>query len=455
MLSCLCCLVVLSSPKFNEAHQTRVNHLGTFEKQTTFTLSSKTDVLPQFSFEVVNDEGRWDEHYLTGKTMTITNTYEGATLKKAVLKGETIKGYTIEWSQGKYHNDKGELVSWVSDEHRYIEEMIRALPNHTYTLSGNNKYKNICFYDENGVFIRKFSSGSVVGDGDSTEDITVQAPTNAKYMRFNMATYHQTEDEEHFIVYDNTLNHVWASTDPYESFPELSVEKPVLAIANWNGTQSNILTLEDEVVLRSKGNVYDELDLLTGEFTQRISETGEILSEAITQSLKIDYTYQFPRLEKSFLQIEGEIKPLLTSITVPSKSLTFTLDPNQEAGQQFIAPEFEVTNGSNAPLKLTLKTFEQTSDMFNDVLPSKYSSWDDLTKEQSKDIALGLVTKPSTDWLSMVNEPHYVSETDNKLLGTIKPKRTVGFEFVAHHGQAFNETLNPSYRLTFIFDLLQ
>ena len=114
-----------------------------------------------------------------------------------------------------------------------------------------------------------------------------------------------------------------------------------------------------------------------------------------------------------------------------------------------------MTNETNAPLDLMLKTFEQTTDVFNDVLPSKHSSWNDLTKEQSKDIALGLVTKPSTDWLSMVNEPHYVSETDNKLLGTIKPKRTVGFEFVAHHGQSFSETLNLSYRLTFVFDLLQ
>lgn len=104
-------------------------------------------------------------------------------------------------------------------------------------------------------------------------------------------------------------------------------------------------------------------------------------------------------------------------VNVPSEALTFTLDPNQETGQQFIAPEFEVTNESNAPLNLTLKTFEQTTDVFHDVLPSEYGSWDDLTKEQSKDIALGLIAQPSNDWLTRIEKTHYVSETNNNLLG--------------------------------------
>lgn len=177
------------------------------------------------------------------------------------------------------------------------------------------------------------------------------------------------------------------------------------------------------------------------------------LPEVTMSSFKT--TRSFPLLNKTFLQIEGSIPPIITSITIPTNELSFALDPNQEAGHQFIAPAFEVTNDSNAPLSLNLKTFEQTTNVFNDVLPSKYSSWNELTKEQSKDIALGLVAQSSDDWLTVVEEPHYVSETTNKLLGTIKPKGTVGFKFVAHHGQAFNEVLSPSYRLTLVFDLLQ
>ena len=51
-----------------------------------------------------------------------------------------------------------------------------------------------------------------------------------------------------------------------------SVKMPVLTTSNGDGTKTNILTVNEDVELRGVGNVKDELDLMTGELTQRIGE---------------------------------------------------------------------------------------------------------------------------------------------------------------------------------------
>ena len=51
-----------------------------------------------------------------------------------------------------------------------------------------------------------------------------------------------------------------------------SVQMPVLTTSNEDGTKSNILTVNEEVVLCRIGDIKDELNCLTGEVTQRIGE---------------------------------------------------------------------------------------------------------------------------------------------------------------------------------------
>lgn len=47
------------------------------------------------------------------------------------------------------------------------------------------------------------------------------------------------------------------------------------------------ITLNEDIILRSKGDVYDELDLLTGKLIQRIGEDNEILEEEIVRNVTI------------------------------------------------------------------------------------------------------------------------------------------------------------------------
>ena len=50
----------------------------------------------------------------------------------------------------------------------------------------------------------------------------------------------------------------------------------------------NILESDEEIELRSNGDVYDELNLLTGELTQRIDENGEILAQEIIKTISLE-----------------------------------------------------------------------------------------------------------------------------------------------------------------------
>lgn len=151
--------------------------------------------------------------------------------------------------------------------------------------------------------------------------------------------------------------------------------------------------------------------------------------------------------------INGTIEATILSLTIPSQSTTFVLNPNEEEGQRFIASEFNLVNESRTPLALELRTFEQTTDVLNDVVPTKYPDWNLLNKKESKDIALALVPKVGEGWLSLNEGNRWVANLGNPQIGTIKGNSTVSFGFEAKHGSAFSETLAPQYRLTFIFGL--
>ena len=180
-----------------------------------------------------------------------------------------------------------------------------------------------------------------------------------------------------------------------------------------------------------------------------------VKEEKVTKTTNLKSTYRFKPVSLQNIEVNGSIEPLIVSIKVPTESLSFTIDPNQEDDQQFIAPDFTLTNETFAPLQVELKTFEQTSDVLNDVLPDAHENWEGLNQTQSRDIALALVPNPSDGWLSLHEDSYYVANVSNDFIGTVKGKSSVGFSFNALHGQSFSEVLNPQYRLSFVFGFHQ
>ena len=66
-----------------------------------------------------------------------------------------------------------------------------------------------------------------------------------------------------------------------------SVKMPALTTSNEDGTKTNILTVNEDVTLRSNGDICDELNLLTGQLTQRIGEDGVVLSQEVVKTVDL------------------------------------------------------------------------------------------------------------------------------------------------------------------------
>lgn len=151
-------------------------------------------------------------------------------------------------------------------------------------------------------------------------------------------------------------------------------------------------------------------------------------------------------------QVNGSVQALIADVVIPSITPDLVIDPNLPQGS--VSPEFIIENQSTSPIKLDLKTFEQTTNSFNDVLPDKYDSWEGLNKTQSQDIALGLIAKEGDGWQQLTMPISYVAGHSEHEIGVIKPASSVSFEFDVHHGRAFSEAKTVQYRMVFVFDLL-
>ena len=78
-----------------------------------------------------------------------------------------------------------------------------------------------------------------------------------------------------------------------------------------------------EITLRSNGDVYDELDLLTGQIIQRIGEDNEILEEEIVRTVELDgeigfYENSYIHTSSNEITPEFEFQPTLTNCYVVS-----------------------------------------------------------------------------------------------------------------------------------------
>lgn len=459
-------LSLISQSQTIQATKLNLPHIGTFDGQTTFQLDSESGILPTLELEVENNKGEIETYKTSQKELVVSDTMEGSTIKRAVLKGKTLTNlvnqatYELTYDpvdEGKYivNSEKNKVLitfNETSTEWRYVlipAKLDLLKPNTQYFLTFEGNYEgSISIKNKEGKLV--LAESVKVRDGVkeailTVNDLSVGVKDQGVY--FNPRepkTFPYTYELANVMLVE-LVDGVETWDVPYFETTQ-SVVAPTLIVTGENEGEMNRLAFGEDLILRSNGEIYDELDLLTGELIRRIGEDGEVLDEEIIEIIELR--------PHSQIQITGRIDPVVISATVPSEELSFTLDPNQEVGHQFIAPEFEVTNNSNVPLTLTLKTFEQTSTIFNDVLPETHESWEGLSKKESKDFALGLVSKPSDHWLSRMEKTHYVSNTNNELIGTIKPKGNVTFGFVAHHGQSFSELLTPSYRMTFVFDLL-
>ena len=92
--------------------------------------------------------------------------------------------------------------------------------------------------------------------------------------------------------------------------------------------QLTSISINEEITLCSNGNIQDELDLLTGQLTQRIGDDNVILEEPIIKSISLEG--ELPILDKGNIKIvSNEITPILEyQLSVVNYFVVPTLKPN-------------------------------------------------------------------------------------------------------------------------------
>ena len=241
-----------------------------------------------------NVDFEYVSYVLSESFNTLYNTVEKP-VKSAILKGQTL--YRVNDTEqpqfvSTYTFEVGEYLDITNGEYRTGEEThvynkdywVIPTGTKTITLKGNNNYKKVCFYNSNKNFIIGYNHQMT-----ATTDQVVIVPTNAYYFRFNTCMSNAggiTGLDQYLNVYVD--DYLYATNK--ELTQELvSVKMPVLTTSNEGGTKTNILTVNEEVVLRGIGDVQDTLDLMTGEVVERVGEV--IFDGSVDENWNLWATY--------------------------------------------------------------------------------------------------------------------------------------------------------------------
>ena len=314
--------------------------------------------------------------------------------------------------------------------------------------------------DENFASVTPTSDGGFITVGFSSS-------TNAGFTN-------QGKDDAILIKYDSDGNQEWMTSwggndwDYFNSVTQVFDDGFLVAGNSWS-TDAGFTSYgtSDVIVIKfdsdgnqewieswgGSGKEYARAATPTSDGGLTVFGESNSMDIGVTNHGKYDtFILKFSPKTDADIQINGNIQAMMADVTIPSVSPDLVIDPNSPDGA--ISPEFEITNDSTSPIKLDLKTFEQTTNTFNDVLPDRYDSWEGLNKTQSQDIALGLIAKDGDGWQRLTTPTSYVANHQAHEIGVIKPTSQVNFEFEVHHGRAFSESKTVQYKMVFVFDLL-
>ena len=260
----------------------------------------------QLVFSKITNNLFYKLHEFVG-SLTVRNTVE-APVKSAILKGVT----------GYKDVDTGEILE-TFEEGRNLELVSVKMP--VLTTTGKNLFSTSKLICRTGEYINavKLEEGEYSIQTESTdqwESQSVYIPIKLKQGE-RIICYGSVINISNVRIFKNDFNTMVAynnfSSIPteYESFEVLyfAPEDCTVLVRFWlNGLnsigyiknimieindtkteyepyKSNILTVNEDVTLRSNGDMCDELNLLTGQLTQRIGEDGVVLSEEVVKTV--------------------------------------------------------------------------------------------------------------------------------------------------------------------------
>lgn len=199
----------------------------------------------------------WDIPYFEGmqsvKMPVLTTT------GKNLWSGKWYNGYSDSYSSG--------ILADGSLQQAFRTDYIVCRPGEKITITlldrpSGSQYVYRNFFDENFNHIGDTAIPSKSGD-------YVTVPSGAKWIAV----------------------HIWNETKFTISTEKLMIELGTVATP-YEPYKSNILTVNEDVTLRSNGDVYDELNLLNGCLTQRIDENNEVLAQEVVKTVDLSVVNQ-------------------------------------------------------------------------------------------------------------------------------------------------------------------
>ena len=266
-------------------------------------------LLFNFNREVIQD---YTYIKYSGTIITATNTLE-KTIKGAILKGST-----------KYRDiDTGEVLE-AFDEGRNLELVSVKMP--VLTTTGKNTL------NPNEI---TFDSSSATNPESYTYSEGVYTFKNSRsnnQMRFTITKQNASDKILYEVLEVKDLN---GNVTPHQIAMEGSNDKNYwfsiirpdwgnvgevkikLGVDSLEPYKSNILTVNEDVTLRSNGSVCDELDLLTGKLTQRIGEDGGILTQEVVKTVDLSILDQNVNKVSSISSFNDTTHITASSETIP------------------------------------------------------------------------------------------------------------------------------------------
>lgn len=265
-----------------------------------FYLGSRELNLAYLGNQVIYDEviGDNDLNYILYEfygSDTLPNTVE-APVKSAILKGST-----------KYRDiDTGDILD-TFDETKNLELVSVKMP--VLTTIGSNLAKESYvinpFYSNLGM-THLSEIDDCISPGTTFYIKGYNIPTTINLMIVEYDGKNRLKNSWFSLAKDRTIKYTVANEncnlikiihdencivkygeDVFYTVKMMVSLNENLPTTNHEPYKSNILTVNEDVTLRSNGDVYDELNLLTGRLTQRIDENNEVLAQAVVKTVDL------------------------------------------------------------------------------------------------------------------------------------------------------------------------
>lgn len=240
------------------------------------------------------DTGELLENFEEGRNLELVSvkTPVLTTIGKNIIDGQFKPG-AVKWNITTFpwFND-GDLGS---STRAYLDKPLNIISGKTYTVSCINSGYVFAVHGKNLGTTDKFDSGW---------KINVPYTFTATYGCY--ALYVRKSDDSAITTQDELE----------EMYNSIMVEEGAVA-TSYEPYKTNILTVNEDVTLRSNGDICDELNLLTGQLTQRIGEDGVVLSQEVVKTVDLSILDQNGNKVSSISSFNDTTHITASSETIP------------------------------------------------------------------------------------------------------------------------------------------